>query len=70
MSRCDDHHDPIKSPLEWLFTVCLMLLGCAIALNVAVALLARIWPWIVLIGLIVGGIAAALFLRSERRRRW
>lgn len=70
MSRHDDRRDPVRSPIEWLFTACLMLLGCAIVLNLAVALLARIWPWIVLLGLIGGGIALAVFLRSERRRRW
>lgn len=70
MSRCDERHDPIKSPFEWLFTLCLLLLGCAIALNLAIALPAQIWPWVVLLGLVAGGIALALFVRSERRRRW
>jgi len=70
MSRRDDRRDPVKSPLEWLFTLCLLLLGCAIALNLAIALLAKIWLWLVLFGLIAGGIALALFVRSERRRRW
>jgi len=60
----------MKHPFEWLFTVCLMLLGCVIALSVAVSLLAQIWPWIVGIGLLIVSIVVALRVSSERRRRW
>ena len=60
----------VRISLEWLFGLCLLLLGCAIALNLAIALLAQIWPWLVLFGLLAGGTALALFVRSERRRRW
>jgi hypothetical protein len=69
MSR-NEHRDPVKGPFEWLFTLCLLLLGSAIALNLAIALLAQIWPWLVLFGLLAGTVAAALWVRSERRRRW
>lgn len=60
----------MKHPFEWLFTICLMLLGCVIALSVAVSLLAQIWPWIVGIGLLIVSIVVALRVSSERRRRW
>ena len=60
----------MKHPFEWLFTICLMLLGCMIALSVAGSLLAQIWPWIVAIGLLIVSIVVALRVSSERRRRW
>lgn len=72
MTSKDDKKEesPMKHPFEWLFTICLMLLGCVIALSVAVSLLAQIWPWIVGIGLLIVSIVVALRVSSERRRRW
>jgi hypothetical protein len=61
---------PMKSPLEWLLTVCLIVMGCAIALTVAVDLLQRIWPWLVGIGLLAGAIYLTIRVLIWRRRTW
>lgn len=61
---------PSRSPLQWLFGASLLLLGSAIALQLALAVLAEIWPWVVGIGLLVGAITVAVWTRSNNRRRW
>ena len=60
----------MRNPIEWLFTVCLMLLGCAIALSVAMSLLAEVWPWVVGIGLLVAVVAVVIRASLQQRRRW
>ncbi|HEX3786120.1 MAG TPA: hypothetical protein VHX38_41260 [Pseudonocardiaceae bacterium] len=61
---------PMKNPIVWVFRASVLLLGSVIALNVAVAYLQPILPW--LIGGI--GLAAATWLVVAivrwRRSRW
>jgi len=60
----------VKSPFEWVFHACLLLLGAVIALNVAVTFLRPVLPWL------IGGIALAatawitVALVRWRRSRW
>lgn len=61
---------PMKNPTEWLLRASLSLLGAVIALNLAVAYLQPVLPWI------VGGLAAAAMawlvvtLVRWRRSKW
>ena len=61
---------PFKNPVGWILHASLMLLGAAIALNLAVAFLCPILPW--LIG--GAGLVAAAWLTVAivrwRRSRW
>jgi hypothetical protein len=61
---------PMKNPIAWVFRASVLLLGSVIALNVAIASLRPILPW--LIGGI--GLAAATWLVVAiirwRRSRW
>jgi len=62
--------DPAKKPLDWLFHACLLILGAALALTVAVQLLACIWPWLVGIGLTIVAIVSLTVVLRWRRNRW
>ncbi|MFM9590289.1 hypothetical protein ACKI1J_14425 [Streptomyces scabiei] len=61
---------PMSNPVAWILRACFMLLGATIALNLAVAFLRPILPWI------VGGIALvscawiAVAIAQWRRSRW
>ena len=44
---------PVKNPIDWVFRASLLLLGAVIALNLVVAFLCPILPWL------IGGIALA-----------
>lgn len=54
---------------ERCFRVCLMLLGCVIALNVAICLLRQIWIYL-LLGVLVAVPVVALVWWLGRRGRW
>lgn len=69
-SEDEPEEGAVRGPIEWLFNACLLLLGCAIALTFTLSLLAQIWPWLVLIGLVVGGVAVWVRLAANRRRDW
>jgi membrane protein YdbS with pleckstrin-like domain len=62
--------NPMKSPVEWIFRVSMLLFGAVIALNLTVVFLRPILPWL------VGGIAllAATWITVAvlrwRRSRW
>lgn len=68
----DDKKDPspLRNPLGWMFHASLLVLGSVIALNVAIAYLRPILPW--LVGTI--GLVAAVWLVVAvvrwRRSRW
>ncbi len=67
----DDAKDSVmKNPVEKLFRICLMLLGCAIAINLITCLLTNIWPWV--IGIAVAVAVATIWVRvaAARRRKW
>ncbi|MDL9980098.1 hypothetical protein [Microbacterium candidum] len=54
-----------------LFQACLLLLGCVIALAIAVHLLAQFWGWLVLLVAIALLIGAGVWVaRWWRDRRW
>jgi hypothetical protein len=61
---------PVKSPIEWVFRASVMLLGAVITLNLAVAFLRPILPWILGgIGLVVTTWVAVAVGRW-RQSRW
>ncbi|RIT48830.1 hypothetical protein [Mycobacteroides abscessus] len=67
----DDAQDSImKNPIKKLFRICLMLLGCAIALNLMACLLTNIWPWV--IGIVAVAALVTIWIRvaAARRRKW
>lgn len=65
-----DDKKPMTSPIRWLFNASLMLLGTAIALQMAVCYLQPIWPWIVGMIALCGVIWVAIALARWRRSRW
>lgn len=62
--------DPTENPVQWFGHFCLVALLGTVALTVAVDLLAQIWPWIVLIGVVVLVIAIAVALYKKWRQPW
>lgn len=70
MSGNKKGESPMGNPVAWALRISFMLLGVAIALNLAVSFLRPVLPWI------VGGIAlvsciwAAVAIRRWRRSRW
>lgn len=61
---------PMHSPFTWVFRASMLLLGAAIALNVGVAYLRPILPWLVGGALIAGGIWITVAIVRWRRSRW
>ena len=65
-----DSKSPMTSPIGWVLRASIMLLGATIALNMAVAFLRPILPWL------VGGLAltaaawVAVGVIRWRRSRW
>lgn len=67
-----EHKDksPMPSPIEWVFRASMLLFGAAIALNLAVAYLQPVMPWLIggmLIALVVWLVVA---IARWRRSRW
>lgn len=60
----------MKNPVEKLFRICLVLLGCAIAINLMACLLTNIWPWVIGIGAVVAVITIWARIAAARRRKW
>lgn len=69
-NRQSHKEEPVKNPIQGLFAASLMLLGCVIALSLALELLATIWPWLVGIAVVVLGGWAAIRWANIRRRQW
>lgn len=60
-----------RSLVQRLLSACLMLLGCVVALWLALELLAQIWGWLLLVGAVVALVAAVVIgYRVWRERRW
>lgn len=61
---------PFLNIYEWLFRASLLLLGASIALNVAIAFLVPVLPWLagVLVLLVISAIVVAVV--RWRRSRW
>ena len=53
-----------------LVTASLLFLVAAVALTLAIDLLARIWIWLVLIGVVAGVVVAVTWLVQRRRSPW
>lgn len=62
--------EPPRSPVLWLLWFCGVLLVCAICLNLAVALLRQVWPWLVGMGLLIAAVAVTVAVVRARRQRW
>ncbi|MGO4129926.1 hypothetical protein AB4028_14125 [Janibacter sp. RAF20_2_2] len=60
----------MKNPVQSLFSACLMLLGCVIALGLVLELLAQIWPWLVGVAAIVLIAWIAIQWTITKNRRW
>lgn len=60
----------MRSPLQWLLHAALLLLAAAIVLQLAVSLLTHLLPWIVGLGVVVGGGYVGWRIRDATRRRW
>ncbi|MEP9385212.1 hypothetical protein [Nocardioides sp. KR10-350] len=70
MSRSrEPEKKPVRDPVQWLFNAALMVLGVAIALQLAFALLADVLPWIAGLALVTGGGYVAWRL-YDAKRRW
>lgn len=50
----DNDKSPLRRPADWVFRASMLLLGAVIALNLAIALLRPILPWL------LGGVAVAV----------
>ena len=59
-----------RNAIEWFFHACLLALGGAIALVTTLELLGQIWPWLVLIGLLVAAVWVGASRLRSRRQRW
>ena len=60
------HIDPVAR----LWNASLLILGSVLALSLAVQVLAAIWGWLVLIGVIVAAVFAASWEFRRRRNDW
>lgn len=66
----DNDKSPLRRPADWMFRASMLLLGAVIALNLAIALLRPILPWL------IGGVAVGVItwivvaLVRWRRSRW
>ena len=61
---------PPNNPMSWFFNACILLLFGMIALSVVVDLLRCIWPWILCIALVGGGITAGFIACRIWRKPW
>jgi hypothetical protein len=62
--------DNPKTLAQRFFMFCLLILGGILALSLALEVLARIWGWLLLIGLLVGCVWVAIAILQARRNRW
>ena len=65
-----DNESSPKNLAQRFFDLCLLLLGGVIALRIALAFLAQVWGWLVLIAVLVAAIWALFAVRRARRNRW
>lgn len=61
---------PMKNPFLWVFRASLLLLGASIALNVGVAFLQPILPWLIGGLTLAGLIWLVVGIVRWRRSRW
>jgi hypothetical protein len=61
---------PMKNPVGWVFHASLMLLGAAIALNLAVAFLCPVLPWLIGGAGLIATTWIVIAVIRWRRSRW
>jgi len=59
-----------KTLISRFVTACVLFLVAVVALMLAFDLLAKIWLWLVLIAVVAGVIAVALWIVRRRQNRW
>lgn len=62
--------EPKRGPVERFFHACLLVAGGALALHLAIQLLAAVWVWIVVVGLIALTAFIGVDIWRQRRNRW
>jgi uncharacterized membrane protein YdbT with pleckstrin-like domain len=65
-----DKKDPVNNPLQWLWRTCLLIFGSVLALNLAVAYLEPIMPWIIGAAVVALVLWVAISVIRWRRSRW
>jgi hypothetical protein len=60
----------MKNPVVWLFHASMLILGTVIALNLGVAFLRPILPWLIGGALLAGMVWLAIAIVRWRRSRW
>lgn len=65
-----DERDPWRHPFERLFRTCLLVLGSAIALDMAVGYIRAILPWLIGAAVLVTVIWTIAAVVRWRRSRW
>lgn len=65
-----DDKSPMRNPFAWTLRASLLLLGASIALNVGVAFLRPILPWLVGGFLVAAGAWITVAIVRWRRSRW
>ncbi|MGH3904689.1 MAG: hypothetical protein ACRDTE_10935 [Pseudonocardiaceae bacterium] len=66
----DKDKSPLRRPADWVFRVSMLLLGAVIALNLAIALLRPILPWLIGTTAMAALAWVAVAIVRWRRSRW
>jgi hypothetical protein len=62
--------EPKRGPVDRFFHACLLVVGGALALDIAIQLLAEIWVWLVIVGLIALAGFIGIEIWRHKRNRW
>ncbi|QUY62393.1 Hypotetical protein [Gulosibacter molinativorax] len=66
----DNNKKDESSMAHKFFTACLLFLGGALILTLAIEVLTQIWVWLVVIGILTLALWVTYRLRKSRRDRW
>jgi len=66
----DDGKSPMRRPVEWVFRASMLVLGAVIALNLAIAFMRPILPWLIGGVVVAGVIWFMVAVERWRRSRW
>ncbi len=66
----DKDKSPLRRPADWAFRVSMLILGAVIALNLAIALLRPILPWLIGTAALAAVAWIAVAVVRWRRSRW
>lgn len=61
---------PMRNPFVWFLRACFMVLGGAIALNLAVVFLRPVLPWVVCAVAVAAVVWIVVAIARWRRSRW